>query len=604
MPTSRINPPAAALADAAALLLRWGRARWRGLAVVYGAHALPYFWVMENLGRFVHPVGVWVNVLLNALLAPSLLLLVIYTFDGSLAGGGGVVRRSLLALYIVAHHLLLMAIFLVFMLHYLYFETIPNFFLVHEIGNLPFIFEQLIFELMGYEAWLTIILLSASCIAALRWTRRAARPFPPARAGVLFALLCTAFAVKDAAIHLSEEIRPIGGPPLRTQFRVYGFIPQLARQFAEYLTHRQLEALPWPGKISDVAGAAAGMSAAAAADASAAPHELKNIIIIQIETFDKWVLDEQVEGRYVMPNAQAVKSQTRFFDNFFAMHAGGRTADAEFSAITGLLPQAFLGFRSANLAIAPSLAKVLSWHGYHSVAMHANREHFFDRTVAYRALGFDQFLGQPAYTGEGAGSRAKDLEFFRQSWPRIEALPEPFLAYLITIQAHSPYRNYADDTYADVPGLSGGRGHYIKSMHEVDQAIGFLWGRLRDSGLLQRSIVLLYGDHPSYSFPPPDCIHRECIPFMLHAPGVAPGVDAALGSHLDITPTILDLLGIEEAAETYLGASLLGDDDARKVLFHDGASIRQGADGLLSLENDPADHRYIEYSDSVFGGLR
>ena len=620
---------------------RWVGARWGGLAVIYLAHGLPYFWVMDDLA-LAHslPVAVWGNVLLNALLAPTLLLLAIH-----------LLRRPLLALpYIVAHHLLLLGGYLLFLLYYPYSKVLPNFFLVHQAGNVPFIFQQIVLQLMGYREWLTLALLCASCAVAVGWSRRTARGFrfaagtrlaagtlsaadaqsasglrfalpAPLVAGALGVLVIAAFAAKDVMIQRAVGLGGLQGPPQMMNFKIYGFTSLLARQYDLYRCWN-VGPMPWPGKING-----GFLSDAAAEGAIPSRQELKNVLIVQFESLDKWVIDHQVDGQYVMPNLRGIKNQSRYFENFFAMHSGGGTSDAEVSALTSLLPQEFMGTGANNLHFLPSLPKALARHGYYSIGMHANNARVYRRGDAYLRLGFDRFLGTGAYSGRNAASTSRDMEFFRQFLPRIMELPEPFFAYMIAISGHGPFRDYSGGAAEFAAGVGGNLGHYLRTHRAIDEAIGFLWGELRRSGLLQRSIVLLYSDHPSF-IRDQGCIHRECIPFLIHAEGLATGVDDRLGSHIDVAPTLLAMLGIPEPSQAWLGAPLLGFYDAegsydadgarlaagssneqraRKVLFRDGIAIVRdpsgGGGGRLMLKEDEADWKYIQYSDFVFGGF-
>ena len=491
----------------------------------------------------------------------------------------------------LAHHLLLIWVFLLFQLHYLYFQKLPNFFLAHQIGNLPYIVQELLFYLMGYREWLTLILLGASTAVALRWAGRIPKPVSPAVWMLALAVLA-GFAVKESVIHWVTSTHVIHGPVERKAFKIHGFIPFLARQYAAYQSHGYPEPLPWPGKINAVQRTVQ--------EAAPRPQDLQNVLIVQIESLDKWVVDRQVDGQDVMPRLRRLLSQSRRFPNFFSMHVT-RSADAEVAAITSLLPQRYVATRARNLPQVPSLARVLSWHRYRTVAMHANVGGYYNRWNAYRWLGFDRFRDATSYTGDAAGNwKSKDREFFRQSWQHLMGLPEPFFAYLITIQGHAPF-TYAEDTLAALNVPAGREGDYIREMHEIDQAIGFLLDELDRSGLAERSILLLYADHPSYLFEP-GCIHRKCVPFLIRAPGLQPGVDPRPASHIDIAPTLLELLGIPEAPETFLGSSLLSPGN-RKVLFRDGVSIhRDPATGDLALRQDASDQKYIRYSDAAFGG--
>ena len=101
---------------------------------------------------------------------------------------------------------------------------------------------------------------------------------------------------------------------------------------------------------------------------------------------------------------------------------------------------------------------------------------------------------------------------------------------------------------------------------------------------------------------PAGCIHK-CIPFLIHSSEVKAGTNRNLGSHVDLAPTILHLLGIAEPPESWLGASLLAPG-RRKVLFRDGISVHKDSEGGLARKNDKTDRKFIEYSDAMFNRAR
>ena len=82
--------------------------------------------------------------------------------------------------------------------------------------------------------------------------------------------------------------------------------------------------------------------------------------------------------------------------------------------------------------------------------------------------------------------------------------------------------------------------------------------------------MVFFGDHDSQVRKRP-LTEEEKIPLFIAAPGLATGRSDRLGSHLDLGPTVLDLLGLE-GPDGWLGTSLSAPGPGR-VLFNDPTRI-------------------------------
>jgi phosphoglycerol transferase MdoB-like AlkP superfamily enzyme len=121
----------------------------------------------------------------------------------------------------------------------------------------------------------------------------------------------------------------------------------------------------------------------------------------------------------------------------------------------------------------------------------------------------------------------------------------------------------------------------------VDGWLGEVLDTLARTGRLERTLILVTGDHGVRTFQEdPDFragaldAYSYHVPLLLYAPGV---VDRTvwvrhLTSHLDVTPTILDLLGIAEGRSYELGMTMDDPRAANRVVFLLGATFL-GTDG-------------------------
>jgi len=140
--------------------------------------------------------------------------------------------------------------------------------------------------------------------------------------------------------------------------------------------------------------------------------------------------------------------------------------------------------------------------------------------------------------------------------------------------AHDPY---------DPPETPGrvlhGEG-YDREISYLDHALGDLIDRLDARGLLDRSVLVVVGDHGESLGQHQEKTHGLFVyepslrvPFVLRAPGLVPAGSRVDGpvELVDIAPTVLDLLGLP-ALDGAQGVSLLrrvsGEDDGRGAVAH------------------------------------
>jgi arylsulfatase A-like enzyme len=116
-------------------------------------------------------------------------------------------------------------------------------------------------------------------------------------------------------------------------------------------------------------------------------------------------------------------------------------------------------------------------------------------------------------------------------------------------------------------------GNYLHGIHFFDEAFGDLEATLKKQGLLDRTVIVIYGDHdaglpsdPRFSrlvgLPDrsPGLSPADGVPLFIHVPGVAAlqGERKLAAGLTDVAPTVLALVGIDPAGLPYVGRNLLG----------------------------------------------
>ncbi|MBW7476161.1 LTA synthase family protein [Paenibacillus oenotherae] len=317
----------------------------------------------------------------------------------------------------------------------------------------------------------------------------------------------------------------------------------------------------------------------------------KNVIMIQAEAFQNFVIGQSLNGVEVTPNMNKVLEESMYFSNFYHQTSQGRTSDADLAANISLqpLPTGSVFIRYAQHQF-DSLPSVLKDSGYSTSVYHAYDGGFWNRNAMYHNMKYDTFFNKKNYTiDEPLGWSLGDDSFFRQSIDEIAKQKQPFYSFLITLSSHHPYALPESYQTLDLGEYKGTMfGDYLQSIHYVDTAFGHMVDRLKAEGLWDESILLFYGDHdnsirdwePFEKFlgKPLSDLDRlkilKQVPLLVHLPdGDKAGRYEEPGGQLDLTPTILHLLGISTADKYMIGTPLVLDKplEGKTMVLRNGA---------------------------------
>lgn len=161
------------------------------------------------------------------------------------------------------------------------------------------------------------------------------------------------------------------------------------------------------------------------------------------------------------------------------------------------------------------------------------------------------------------------------------------MGFMLSSSSHHPYTLPEQYQALKLGKLEGTLvGNYLQSIHYADQELGAFVDWMRETGLLDRTVLVIYGDHQGFLSAQPELPgllgftdwneyhHFQVVkrtPVIIHLPGgVAAQNYAGTSSHLDVAPTVLGLLGIDDSATVMLGRDLLRDEQPLAV-FRDAS---------------------------------
>lgn len=249
--------------------------------------------------------------------------------------------------------------------------------------------------------------------------------------------------------------------------------------------------------------------------------EGKNVLVIHAESMQTNAMNLRFNDQEVTPTLNKLAKEGMFFSNYYSQVSVGTSSDTELTYNTSLMPTksgtAFVSYSDRKYISTPSLLKE---KGYYTFSMHANNADFWNRRAMHESLGYDKFYSKSDYTvtpETSIGLGLSDQEFFNQSLPKIEKINQKhdnWYGLMIMLTNHTPFsetEKYGefpvdiketitkeDGTTEEVvyPYMEGTKlGNYFKSIHYADGTLGEFINQLDEKGLLDNTVLVLYGDH-------------------------------------------------------------------------------------------------------------
>ncbi|HZG87622.1 LTA synthase family protein [Paenibacillus sp.] len=310
--------------------------------------------------------------------------------------------------------------------------------------------------------------------------------------------------------------------------------------------------------------------------------EGRNVVVVQLESFQNFLVGLSVDGREITPVLNDLVRESYYFSNVYQSIGQGNTSDAEFIVNTGFYPPAQQAASQAyGSKLLPSLPRILKERGYATVTLHTNDVAFWNRVQLYPALGFDRHYDK-AYFGEEdiIAFGASDEVLYDKTIPVLRELRDsgkPFYAHVVAQSSHHPFIPPEGKEMLPLPEEWEGTdiGNYLKMTNYSDHALGLFIERLKEEGLWENTMLVVYGDHFGVSSHSLAAVDRELlektlgheydartvhnIPFLIAIPGVTDegAVFDRLGGQVDFMATMSNLLGVKLNAHIQFGQDLL-----------------------------------------------
>ncbi|MFH5811664.1 LTA synthase family protein [Companilactobacillus sp. FL22-1] len=340
----------------------------------------------------------------------------------------------------------------------------------------------------------------------------------------------------------------------------------------------------------------------------------KNIIIIHLESFQQFLINDKVDGQEVTPflNSLYNDKNTMSFDNFYHEVGQGKTSDAENMLETGLfgLPEGSLFSKLGSDNTFQAAPAILGQkQGYTSAVFHGNIGSFWNRDNVYKNMGYNYFFDSSYFNKTDDSSLEygmKDKLMLSESVKYLEQLQQPFYAKFITVTNHYPFQLPDEDNDGfQAPNTDNSAvNNYFVTAHYLDNALKEFFDYLKSSGIYDNSMIILYGDHYGLSDSQNTALapllgvdnsswtdfndsQMQKVPFMIHMKGLKGGINHTYGGEIDVLPTILHLAGINTSQYVQLGSDLLSKQHSQVVAFRNKNFITPNYTVLKDSDGNP-----------------
>jgi phosphoglycerol transferase MdoB-like AlkP superfamily enzyme len=342
----------------------------------------------------------------------------------------------------------------------------------------------------------------------------------------------------------------------------------------------------------------------------------RNVIVICLESVATRYLTLYGSQYPTTPSLQSEAQHAMVFDNFYS-HVTN-SGNSLFPMLLATYPP--LSWREAALSRpdypATSIANVLHQRGYRTGFISAGTTQYANGDKFLASRGFDSIQdfrdsGCPYYTEWGVEDRCMIDMMLRF----IDRAPQQkFFIFGWSNQTHWPYEPSPGQTEIDFlkgdksyGNMSWDLGRYLNAVHEADAQIGRLLQELHKRNLADNTLVIITGDHgegmgkphPYYGHSGKLYEEDVHVPLIIWSPALFKSEvrSKTIGAHIDLAPTVLDLLNVP-----FLGHSLLSPDHPNRAYFFGSADeyllgVREGNFKYILNTTRDSDELYDLYSD-------
>lgn len=296
----------------------------------------------------------------------------------------------------------------------------------------------------------------------------------------------------------------------------------------------------------------------------------KNIILVQLESVQEFVIDKEINGKEITPNFNKFLHENIEFTNMH-MQSYSTTADSEHTITNSTFPmENGMSFSKFYTNDYDDIFTIYNNNNYFTSYMHGNFPEFWNRGNVYGRLNLNktEFKEDFEDLSENINGDLSDELLYVQAVQKLKEYDTPFFAEIVSASSHTPFTleglEDRSKVSIDVGKYKGTYfGNYLESVNYADYAFGVFIDELKKAGLYEDSVILIYGDHNGLSMYDEEMLDflRQLDPDMndieiklnytrvacgLRIPGISKIKIDKMVNKLDVKPTFCYLSDIED----------------------------------------------------------
>lgn len=348
----------------------------------------------------------------------------------------------------------------------------------------------------------------------------------------------------------------------------------------------------------------------------------KNLLVIQWESLETFVVNQKIDGQEITPNLNRLLSNSLYFDNFYEQTHNGTSSDAELMVNTSAFPvrEGATFFRYPSNEYKYSLPNIFKRMGYTTFASHPDKGSYWNWMPNLKSIGYEECIDSTDYNiDETINLGMSDKTYLRQLTEIVKEKKEPFLGYTITLTSHSPFDMPESVKELKLPNSIEGTklGGYFHSIHYTDKYLGEMINELDESGVLDNTVIAIYGDHEGVHKFYNDEIesindlepwmkeNNRKVPFIIYNKDIQEKTFSMHGGQVDILPTLSYLFGApkNEFTTLSLGRNLLNTNEdyvilsTRDFLGHASEEKKENVSKLIDISDKMIRGNYYKSED-------
>lgn len=303
----------------------------------------------------------------------------------------------------------------------------------------------------------------------------------------------------------------------------------------------------------------------------------KNLIMIMLESVGSAVFSEEYKEYF--PTLYKLYSEGITGQNNYSPRNNCATGDSEMTSQISVysIETTCTVNTYKNNEYQQALMYMLRKNDYYTTAFHNYTDMYYSRGIYEYKMGSMRYYG---VTDLGIDYSApykewpSDLEFFGKAIPKFIDY-DKFATYIVSVTAHTPYifssemGNKHLDLFKDLD-VSIQTKRYLSKVKEDDLALELLLKSLEEKGILDDTVIVIFGDHYPYGLSDKQyqsiadydiSVNHEVdrTPFIIYNSATEPEKIEKYTSPMDYAPTLLNLFGIEYDPRYYFGNDVFSE---------------------------------------------